>query len=115
MDEAAIIVRAERSTTQGSGSCAPRADGVTIGLIPAPKGRYVTALAASIDATLAALERRLSAFALRTAALRLVQLQRQGVLRPGQIAALHRLSNLADRLRERPLGSAKLWSWLSDE
>jgi hypothetical protein len=36
-----------------------------------------------------------------------VQVQRQGVLRSGQIAALQSLSNLADRLREWPVGICK--------
>jgi hypothetical protein len=54
MDDAAIIVRAERFTTQGRSSRAPKWIGVTTGLIPLPKGRYVTARA-SIDETLALL------------------------------------------------------------
>ena len=42
-----------------------------------------------------------------TARWRSVQVQRQGVLRSGQIAALQSLSNLADRLREWPVGICK--------
>jgi hypothetical protein len=36
-----------------------------------------------------------------------MQVQRQGVLRFSQIAALERLSNLADGLREWPVGICK--------
>jgi hypothetical protein len=63
----------------------------------------VTAPPASID------ERGFSAFALRAAALRSAQVQRQAVLRPAKSSRLGAcpITPIADRLRERALGSAE--------